>query len=166
MANFSVPAPYEPEKSGAYLHDRSRLPAGPGDRNADMRYLLVPLLAIAFGIGLFALCVQTRAAWDTHRDWVVPASAQVAVLGGLGLGYLLARNKWLEALPGIGLLLIAVVITALNIWRGEVVSGSDALRYAMGIVTTVFIGLTVIALVGGLIAAEVTDPTRPPEPEV
>lgn len=164
MADLSAPVPVEATKSGAYLHDRSRIPAAPETLTASLTRYLGPLVGLAAGLGLVALAVQTRDGWESHRDWVVPAAATGCVLGGLALGYLAGRGKWLAALPGLGLVVVALILTALNIWRGEVVSGHDALRDATSIVTAVFLGASVAALGAALVWVEVTDPTRPPEP--
>ncbi|MCC6381470.1 MAG: hypothetical protein IT304_03130 [Dehalococcoidia bacterium] len=163
MADLSAPMPVEPTKSGAYLHDRSRIPAAPPSRTPLLARYVGPLAAIGFALGLFVLAVQTRDGWASHRDWVVPGSGVACVVGGLALGHLLARGKWVAVLPGLGLLLVALVMTALNVWRGQVVSGGDALRDTMSIVTAVFLGFAVAALAAALVVVEVTDPTRPPE---
>lgn len=149
MANFSVPAPFEPRKA-VYLNDRSNRPAAPEAGAKDyVNQFLGFGLGILLSIGFLALSYQTRAVWEGQRDWVVPTTVPFFAMGGVALGFLISRKAWLYAAPGIALLVLVLVLTGLNIWRGEVVSGSDGLRDALSIITGVLVGFMLAALVVG-----------------
>lgn len=166
MVNWSAPAPRNPEKPD-WLHDQSQLPPAPGRSTGDYIRGFMPLiLGLAFAAGFVALSFQARASWGAHRDWVVPTTIPLTALGGVALGYLVARRAWLEASPGIFLLLITLTLTVLNIWRGAVTDGEDTLRDVLTITTAVFLGLTVVALWLAMAYVEAKRPTRAPQPEM
>lgn len=164
--DFSVPAPVEPEKQGDYLHDRSRLPEAPARpqwRRAEDIFGLVSLIAT---IALTVVALQTWDAWDNTRDLGFVISVGIVALGGVGLGYLLWRQRWDWAGPSLIIgFLIALVIGA-NLWRASYVDGSDTLRDVLSIVTGILGGLLIGIVVFGYFWVEITDPTRAPEPEM
>jgi asparagine N-glycosylation enzyme membrane subunit Stt3 len=166
MVNWSAPAPANPEKPD-WLHDQSQLPAAPSRSAGEYVRGFMPLiLGLIFAAGFVALAFQTRASWGAHRDWVVPTTIPLTALGGVALGYLVARRAWLELTPGILLLLITITLTVLNIWRGAVTDGEDTLRDVLSITAAVFLGLTVLALWLAMAYLEARHPTLPPRPEM
>ena len=167
MADFSAAAPVEPVKQGDYLHDRSRIPAMPeitprGEFDSYFGYGLGVLLAL----GALALMFQTRASWERHREWVVPATAPITAIAGLALGHMIARRKWKAAAPALGCLAVAMIFTAFNAWRGAVVDGHDAGRNTMSVFAGIFMALFMACAIVGAVVVEARDPVRPPAPEV
>ena len=167
MADFSTPAPAEPNKIGDYLHDQSRIPEGP-DRApltwARQNWGLV--LGVLLGLGGAALAVQTRAAWESHRDWVVPVIMLGSAIGGLMLGHLLQRGKSNITTPVMVFTALAMTFTLLNIWRGYVTEGGDGARDALTILSAITLAIAVATAILGAILVEAKDPTRPPAPEL
>lgn len=166
MATLNTPAPVEPVKSGDYLHDRSRIPEVPKATvstflSRNMLLVAGVLLTLAFT----ALVFQTRAAWGSHRDWVPPAGIQAMALAGVALGYLVARKKFGDAALPLGFIVLAGFLTVFNLLRGYETDGDDALRDFMSVLTAIFMGLAVITALFAFIKAEVTDPTKAPQPE-
>jgi hypothetical protein len=165
MADFTSRTPVEQKKLGEYLHERGNRPESPRGsplKLAGTYWGLV--LGVILAIGAAALVVQTRVAWDSHRDWVPPATIVAGVLAGLSLGHLLGRGRLNDATPGMGLVFVAAVFTLMNIWRGYIVEGSDTGRDALTILTTVCIAAGFTWLILAAIVLEVRNPTRPPEP--
>ena len=167
MATLTAKAPVEPDKSGAYLHDRSRIPEAPPASRGQLLLRHAGIIAgVALSLALTALMVQTRATWETHRDWVTAAALVPMAVAGVALGYLFARNKSeMAALGAVAFVLAGVVIT-FNILRGVDTEGQDNLRDAMSIITAVFLAIGVICSVAGYFLAEIKDPTRAPEPQI
>lgn len=166
-ATLTTPAPVETEKSGAYLHDRSRIPAGPPDTaDAFLRRNVALLAGLVFTLALAALVVQTRAAWHTHRDWVPPAGVMGMAFGGLAVAHLLVRRRVDAAAAALLLVVLAAVIALFNILRGYQTDGGDALRDVMSIATTVLMGASVVAALIGFVYVEATSPTKAPQPEL
>lgn len=166
MANFSAAVPIEPEKS-TYLHERTNRPAAPKRSNMDLfRSFLGLGLGVLFALGFIALAFQVRAGWDNHREWVVATTVPGLVLGGLAAGHLIARRQIAALGPGVGLLVLTLVLVVLNYLRGRDTSGNDGLRDALSIISGVLLVLTVGALVGALVRVEWKHPTKAPAPEV
>ncbi len=159
-ATWDAPAPASVEKVHD-LHDQAQRPRPPAPwRAAFGRYLGWPTLGLVCALGMVALGFQTRASWESHRDWVVPVTVPLLALGGLALAYLVWRRQWLALGPGATLLLAVLALTAANIWRGAATDGDDTARDVMSILAGVGLGLTVAALFGGLVWAESHYPTR------
>ncbi|MBE7520458.1 MAG: hypothetical protein HS107_14560 [Thermoflexaceae bacterium] len=160
MPDLTARAPIETEKTG-WLHDRSRIPARPA---ASAQELLVRyrgwLLGFALALGLTALAFQTRASWENHRDWVVPMTVTIWAPSGLALGFLIDRRRWKAVAPGIVLLVIALVLTGVNIWRGTETDGQDNWRDALSIITGVTIGFMAVALLAALAWSEMKGGAR------
>lgn len=166
MTDFADRAPFNPEKPNQ-LHARESLPAAPDRTRGDLaRYFM------GLGLGLVGTCIfvalafQARAGWDNHREWVVATTLPGGAIGGIGLGFLLARGRLLEATPGILLLLISVLFAGLNIWRGEVVDGPDYGRDALTVLSGVFLVFSALAFLTAEIWVEWKSPTKAPTPEV
>jgi len=165
MTDFAAPIPVEPAKAD-YLHERERIPAAPKATIADLARRHAGLaLGFVLAMGYMAMAFQTRASWGAHRDWVVPMTVPFWVIGGVALGHLVDRKQWAAAAPGIGLLLVAIVLTGLNDWRGAVTEGSDALRDALTTITAVVLGFSLAALTAALVWVEAARPTKAPAPE-
>jgi hypothetical protein len=166
MTNWTEAAPTNPEKHTS-LHDRANRPAPPaGGATALAKRLFPSALGFALAFLLVALAFQTRDSWTVGRDWVVPAAVVPAALGGVALGHLLARRQVGAAAGAILFLFIALALTGANIWRGQVVDGSDGWRNAMAISITVSMGLMMASALAGLVWVESKRPTRAPAPEV
>lgn len=167
MANLKAAAPIEEQKSGAYLHDRSRIPAGP---ERDWKQWAADnqgyLWGIAFGLLLTAAVMQTRDAWESHRDWVPPALLVPSVLGGLALGHLGQRGKVNAAAVPSLLLGVTAFALLLHYWMKEEHPDSGAMLTALTITAYATLIGAVHWLIAAIIFVEATDPTRPPEPEV
>lgn len=167
MANLKAAVPIEDVKSGAWLHDRTRIPAGPG---RDWKQWALDnqgyLWGIAFAIILTAAVMQTRDAWETHRDWVPPALLVPAVLGGLALGHLGQRGKVNAVGVPAFLLGLAGFALALHWWIAD--EHPDKAAWLTTFTTIAY--ATLIAAVHWLIFAvvfvEAKDPTKAAEPEV
>lgn len=167
MATLTAKAPVEPEKSGAYLHDRSRIPEAPPASRGQLLLRHASIIAgVAISLALTALMVQTRATWETHRDWVTAAALVPMVLAGVTLAYLYTRNKSESAALGTLCFVVAGVIITFNILRGYDTEGQDNLRDAMSIITAVFLALGVLFSVLGYFTTEIKDPTRAPDPQM
>jgi hypothetical protein len=165
MADLAAPAPYEAEKS-TFLHDRSARPSRPGASPLlSGRRLLGIALSVLCTAGFVALEFQTRGTWNGRRDFAVPVTVPFSAISGVAVGMLLFRTQVLGLLPGFGFLAVALLLTGADIWRGEVVDGSDALRNVLAIITAVFLGLAALAFTVGLVWAEVTQPIKAPQPE-
>jgi len=167
MANLKAAMPIEENKSGAYLHDRTRIPA---NREWNWKQWAANnqgyLWGIAFGLLLTAAVMETREAWESHRDWVPPALLVPAVLGGLALGHLGQRGKVnVVAVPGflLGVTLFAVVM---HLWVKEDHPGNGGLLTTFTIISYASLIAAAHWLIAAVIFVEATDPTRPPEPEM
>ena len=70
MANLTVPAPVESEKS-TWIHDRSQRPKAP----ALSRLFLAKrwagfALGLVISVGLTAALFSLRDSWHNHREWL------------------------------------------------------------------------------------------------
>ncbi|MBI5949197.1 MAG: hypothetical protein HY875_13755 [Chloroflexi bacterium] len=166
MADLTTAAPVETEKS-TFLHDRGGRPEAPKRPVAELvRDNLGLLLGLVLALGFTALAFQTRASWDSHRDWVVPMTVPIWAVAGVSLGHLLARRKVDAAFTGLMLLVVVLGLTILNIWQGTQSEGQDGARDALTISAAVALGITVLALLVGAIWVEAKDPTKAPPPEM
>ncbi|MCC7365632.1 MAG: hypothetical protein IT303_14800 [Dehalococcoidia bacterium] len=164
-ANFSAAAPTEPEKSGAYLHDRSRIPSPPAD---DWKSIAKPYGGLAIGLVLafvlVGLAFETRDTWMAHRDWVVPVTTPLLAIGGVALGHLIWRQQWDLFFTGFLILVALIGLVASNIWRGELVEGEDTGRDVLAIISGITLGLLVVYSVVAVVICEWKRATKPPEP--
>ncbi|GBD24465.1 hypothetical protein HRbin29_02143 [bacterium HR29] len=144
MADFTLPAPFEPQKEHA-LHDPKAKPAPPKLAWRDLlRANAALILGTALGLGLIALAFEARASWHTHRDWVVPTTAPFYAAAGIALAALLLRRAWAAAAPALALLALLLVATGADVWAAFAGKG-DALRDALAILAGVLLGFTVVA---------------------
>ena len=165
MADFSAPAPVEPEKSEV-IHDRATRPDAPSDRQDLGRLLLLIAVSVLFTAALVAIAFQARASWTEVRDWVVPVTIPLYALGGISLAYLVLRRAWLAASTGLTLLFITVALTGFNLWRAALTTGPDGLRDSFSITIGILLGFTIAALAAAMVWVEARRPSRPPAPEL
>jgi peptidoglycan/LPS O-acetylase OafA/YrhL len=164
-ADFSQPVPANSEKVDA-LHVQEQMPARPKlARNDLVRVFLPPALGLLFAIGAVAMAFQARASWESHRDWVVPVTVPILVLGGLGLGYLVARMNLRTLAPTVTLLSLTLLFGFLNILRGEWTEGGDGLRDALSIITGVLLGATIVSAIATYAWDEIKNPVKAPAAE-
>jgi hypothetical protein len=164
-ADFSQPAPVNPEKVNA-LHAQSEMPARPKLARADIgKVFLPPALGLLFALGAVAMAFQARASWESHRDWVVPVTLPILVIGGLGLGYLAARMNLRKLAPTVSLLLLTLMFGFFNILRGEWTEGDDGLRDALSIITGIMLGATIVSAIATYAWDEIRNPVKPPAAE-
>ena len=162
MADFAARVPVEPEKS-TYLHDRSNRPPSPTPTIADrIRRSWKLWVAVALAMGFEAIAYQLRDYWPGPRDWVVPATTPLVVMGGLALGFMLARGQYWVAWPALVMLVVTLSCIALNVTGEAVKSQDNTLAYVYNVVGAISLGVTIILAVGGILVAEVTRPVRPP----
>jgi len=166
MADFAARVPIETEKS-TYLHDRSNRPSPPARtlRSYAQRYRSFAF-SVGMALGFSALAFQLRDYWGGPRDWVVPVTTPLIVLGGLSLGFLIARGQLWAAWPASLALGVTLILTVLNISAEAVQSNHNTFAYALNVMAAVGFGVTIILAVVGMVAAEVSRPIRPPSPEL
>ncbi len=166
MATLTATAPVEPEKT-TFLHDRASLPAAPARSLRDVALGLAPLLSLVLlAAGAEALAFTTRAAWAGHRDWVVPVTTPIWVVGAVTLGAMLWRQKWQFAAAALAFLAVGLALTVLNIVRAQNVDGADHLRDFYAISSAVMYGCATVAAVTGWAMMEIRQPIAAPPPEV
>ena len=167
MPNFAAPIPVENEKSGAYLHDRERIPTNPIHSVTEWAKGNQGLiLGLVFALGFSALAFQTRSTWHTHRDWVIPVTTPLLALGGVCMGHLVARREIKALMPALGAIAIALALTGFNILRSFYSHGQDTPRDVMTIFTTIAIIFAIAALIFATVQVEVRRPTKAPKPEM
>lgn len=165
MANFSLPAPFEPEKS-SFIHDRTTRPARPTTSNND----LVRRFA-GFGLGLvlaafmLAIAFQARDGWENHREWVVAMSGPFFALGGIALGHLLYRKKLEAAAPALLFLVLAALIAGFDI-AADADDADMALRDALSIGGGVVLAISIACAVFAVLWVELRSPTKAPPPQM
>lgn len=166
MADWSAPAPTAPEREH-WLHDQSKLPGAPVRGTVDYLRMFLPLaLGLVLSAGLVALAFEVRSSWDSHRDWVVPVTVPLLVMGGVSMAYLLQRRALIAIAPAIVFLVLAGLFAGFNIARASTTEGSDAGRDALSILGGVSLGLAIASLLGGMAWVEATRPTRAPAGEL
>lgn len=162
MTDFSKAIPFNPEKTD-FLHARGEKPAPPGPVHRD---LVARWLWLGFGLlcvfGFVALAFTARAGWENHREWVVALTLPFQVLGGMALGYLAWRKAWWAAAPGILLLTLVLLLTVINIAIGAESEGPETSRDVLSILQGVFLGITIVVLLGAAIRVEWTSPAKMP----
>jgi len=166
MADLTAKAPFEAQKVHE-LHDQSLKPAKPESWEPSYRkYLGWPLLAVLLTIGGCAVVFQFRDAWDSHRDWVPPAAIQGMAPGAVALAYLSWRGRFGEMWIGATLLFVALGLLLAD-WMVSVSTDNyPRAEDALTIIGAIVFGGAVVALVIGMIVAEVRSPVKAPQPEL
>lgn len=164
MADFTSARPVEDVKAGEFLHDLANRPkaARPGAPELLQRHL--PLLAgIAVSLVLVALAFQARDTWGAHRDWVVPVTAPLLVVGGIAFGSLIVRREWNVLTPALFLAAGVALLTAWDVWL-DVEDKDDSVRDGIAIANAVLLSLFVVVSTVALAWVEAKRPTRAPAP--
>lgn len=166
MADFTARTPVEPIKLGDYLHERANRPASPrpGLLGLARRHWGLVLGVVLALLGS-ALVVETRVAWDSHRDWVPSATIVGAVFAGLSLGYLTGRGKLGTVVGALCFLSLAIVFMVMNIYRSSLTEGPDRGRDALTILTTICIAISFAWFILTALVIELRSPTRVPPPQ-
>ncbi len=166
MADFESPAPVEEEKTGASLHDLRNRPGAASSTRRELFDRWFPLaVATLAALAMVALTFQTRASWETHRDWVVPVTVPLLVVGGLAFGILLARREWSALLPALVVVAGILVLTGFDIWL-DAEDEKAGLRDGLAASNGVLLGAAVLLSLGALVRVEWSRPARAPVPEV
>lgn len=165
MANFSLPAPFEPEKT-AYIHDRSNRPAAPATSRGDLvRRFSGFGLGLLFAAFMLAIAFQVRAGWDNHREWVVAMSGPFYALGGIAIGHLLYRQKWEAVAPALLFLVLAAAVAGVDI----VADANDAdmtLRDVLSIGGGILLAISIACAIFAVLWVELRNPTKAPPPQM
>lgn len=164
MAELSVPAPFEPEKSS--IHDRSTRPDRPAASRGDYvrRYWGFALGIVLTGL-ITAMAFQARAGWDNHREWVVATTVPFHALGGIAFGHIIYRRAWKEMAPGLLFFFLACLFIG-----GDVLADADdasmAARDTLSILGGIALGLAIACFIVGALWVELRRPTKAPAPEM
>ena len=165
MANLSIPAPYEPEKTG-YLHDRSTRPDAPSESRVELAKRWSGLaLGIAISVGLTALLFSVRDSWDNHREWLVTV-IPLLVIAGIALGHLLVRRQFVALAPGAVFLFLALLFGGADVLADNDGATSDTARDVLSILGGISLGIATIAFCMALAWVEMRNPTKAPTPEL
>ncbi len=165
MANFSIAAPVETEKT-AFLHDRSQRPAAPEASRVDLLKRWTGfVLGLAISVGLTAVLFSLRDSWENHREWLVTL-IPVLVIAGVGLGHLLARRQVMALGVGGGLLFLTLLFTLFDVIADRDSGSTLKTRDVLSILGGVCLGFTTVALIATLLWVELRNPTKAPTPEL
>lgn len=164
MAEFSLPAPYEPQKS-PWIHDRSTRPARP---RVTWREVVARFWGYGMGI-VFALLAtvamfELRDSWHNHREWLVSFIPFFAI-AGLAFGYLMQRGRW-EALAVPGAFAFLTGIFTVSVFLGDIDEVSRDTRRIVATLGGISLGLTVLAAIIVLAWTEWRNPTKAPPPQL
>jgi hypothetical protein len=165
MANLSIPAPVEPEKS-TFLHDRSNRPAAPAISRLGLAKRWAGLLSgLVLAVGLTAVLFSVRDSWDNHREWLVTV-IPVLVIAGVALGHLTVRGQMKALAPGGLFLFLALVFAGADIIADNDSAATMTTRDTLSILGGISLGISVVAFVIALVWVEVRNPTKAPAPEM
>ena len=165
MANLTIPAPYEPEKTD-YLHDRSTRPDAPNASRVELGKRWSGLaLGLVISVGLTALLFSVRDSWSNHREWLVTL-IPVLVIAGIALGHLTVRRQWVALSPGLVFLFLALLFGGADIFADNDAAASDTARDVLSILGGIALGIATVAFCIALVWVEARKPTRAPTPEL
>jgi len=165
MANFSLPAPFEPEKT-AYIHDRTTRPARPATSNNDLVRRFAGFgLGLVFAAFMLAIAFQVRAGWENHREWVVAMSGPFYALGGIAIGHLLFRKRLEAAAPALLFLFLAALFAGFDI-AADANDASMTARDVLSILGGVALGISIACAVFAVTWVELRNPTKAPPPQM
>lgn len=165
MANLSIPAPIEPEKSD-WLHDRDNRPKGPTTSRVELAKRNGGLIAgVILSVGLTAVMFSLRASWDNHREWLV-TMIPFLVIAGLALSYLVLRREWIALAPGGAFLSIALLFALFDVIADNDGGSTDTIRDVLSILGGIALGIATACLVVAVIWIEARKPYKAPTPEV
>ena len=164
MANLSLPAPFESEKS-TFLHDRAARPAGPAASRLEMaRRWATLIIGAALGVGATALLFSVRDSWENHREWLVTL-IPFLVIAGIALAHLTARKQIVAMATGLAFLFLSLVFAGADVILDSE-GGNDTSRDVLSILGGVALGLAVLSLTIAVVWVEVRKPTKAPAPEL
>lgn len=164
MANLSIPAPIEPEKS-PWIHDRSQRPSAPAfDRMALVRRWWGFALGVVISVGLTATLFSLRDSWHNHREWLVTV-IPFLVIAGIGLGHLVARQRLMALAVPSGFLFLALLFMLFDIVADNEGSSMSA-RDTFSILGGIALGFAAVSFAVALLWVEIRNPTKAPTPEL
>ncbi len=164
MAELSIPAPYEPEKTA--IHDRGTRPSRPSVSRMD---LVKQYWGLALGLVLAclitAMAFQARAGWDNHREWVVAMTGPFQALGGIAFGHLIYRMAWKALAPGFVFFFLACLFIGGDV-LADGANASMAARDTLSILGGIALGIAVACFLVAVLWVEIRRPTKAPAPEM
>ena len=165
MANLSIPAPIEPEKS-PWIHDRSQRPSAPETSRLDLAKRWWGFaLGLVISVGLTAALFSLRDSWHNHREWLVTV-IPVLVVAGVGLAHLISRGKLKAISVGGGFLFLALLFMLFDIIADNEKGASMTARNTYSILGGIALGFAAVTLSVALLWVEIRNPTKAPTPEL
>jgi hypothetical protein len=165
MANMSIPAPYEPEKSD-WIHDRATRPGGPKPSRMEMaRRWAVIAIGVVLGVGATALLFSIRDSWDNHREWLVMV-IPFLVIAAIAVAHLVARRQVKALIPGGIFLAFALVFAGADLIADYDDAATDTARDVLSILAGICLGIATVLLCIALVWVEIRKPTKAPAPEL
>lgn len=165
MANFSLPAPFEPEKS-SFIHDRTTRPARPATSNNDLVRRFAGFgLGLVFAAFMLAIAFQVRDGWENHREWVVAMSGPFYALGGIAIGHLLYRKKLEAVAPALLFLVVAAALAGIDI-AADANDASMTARDLLSISGGIALAISIACAVFAVLWVELRSPTKAPPPQM
>ncbi len=165
MANLTIPAPVETEKS-SFIHDRATRPAAPETSRLSLVKQWAGFAAgLVLAVGLTAVLFSVRDSWDNHREWLVTV-IPVLVIGGVALGHLAARGQAKALVPGGLFLFLALIFAGADVLADNDSGATMATRDTLSILGGIALGISVVALAIALLWVEIRNPTKAPAPEM
>ncbi len=165
MANFSLPAPFEPEKT-AYIHDRTTRPAPPAASRGDLVRRFTGFgLGLVFSAFLLAIAFQVRDGWDNHREWVVAMSGPFYALGGIAIGHLLARKQFAPLAPALLFLFFAALFALFDL-LADAADADMTARDVLSIIGGILLGISIACAIFAVLWVELRNPTKVPPPQM
>lgn len=165
MANLSIPAPIETEKS-AFLHDRTNRPPAPTTSTLELARRWSGFIAgLVLSVGLTAVLFSVRDSWENHREWLVTV-IPVLVIAGVSLGHLAVRKQIVALAPGGAFLFLALIFAGADVLADNDGGASMTTRDTLSILGGIALGVAAAAFVFALFWVELRNPTRAPTPEL
>lgn len=164
MANLSVPAPFEPEKSP--IHDRTLRPANPKiPRPALFSRYWGFGLGLCFAALLLAMAFSARDGWENHREWVVAVTGPFYSLGGIAFGHVFYRRRLAPAAPAFVFLFLAAVFLGADI-LADLDDADMTARDVLSILGGICLGFAVAGAIFAAVWVELRSPTKAPPPQM
>jgi hypothetical protein len=161
MADFSLPAPDEPQKPD-FLHNR---PTRPPRSAVSAREIFERFwgygLGVVFAILLTSTMFQVRASWENPREWLVMFIPFFAI-AGLAFGIFLQRGQWTALAVPAAFLFLTGIFTVSDL-LADIESASARARQIVSILGGISLGLTTLTAIIALIWVEVRNPPKAPQ---
>lgn len=165
MANLTIPAPTEPEKSD-WLHQRSERPPAPAVSRVQLLRQYAGLIAgVVLAVGLTATMFSLRDSWHNHREWLVTL-IPFLVIAALSLSYLTIRGELTALAPGLLFLFVALLFTLFDVLADNDSGATDRMRDVFSILGGIALGFATAALAVALVWIEAAKPPKAPAPEL